>query len=127
MPRFPEITDALLADLDQELGGCDFSAAPQRDFLGCATSRDVQAAPGSGKTTLLVAKLDLLARAWGSRRQGICVISHTNAAREEVERLLSDHPSGAALLAYPHFVGTVTAFSRTSFLPCRTCGGWGGL
>jgi len=40
----------------------------------------------------------------------VCVISHTNAAREEIEKLLSAHPSAGAFLNYPHFVGTVTKF-----------------
>lgn len=61
------------------------------------------------KTTLLAAKLALLSRTWKSRARGVCVISHTNAAREEIEKLLAAHPSAGAFLGYPHFVGTVTA------------------
>jgi hypothetical protein len=47
-------------------------------------SCDYEACPGSGKTTLLVAKLAILAMRWSHRQQGICVLSHTNAARDEI-------------------------------------------
>ncbi|MNW90747.1 DNA-dependent helicase II [compost metagenome] len=37
-------------------------------------------------------------------------MSHTNAARTEVEDLIACHPTAARLMAYPHFMGTVTTF-----------------
>jgi DNA helicase II / ATP-dependent DNA helicase PcrA len=104
------ITPELLSELSAELGGCDFTDASHSDFLANTGHCDVQAAPGNGKTTLLVAKLALLSRTWTSHHKGICVISHTNAARTEVEYLISKHPTAARLMAYPHFIGTVTAF-----------------
>ena len=104
------LTPELLAELGEELGGCDFTDPSQTDFLAKAEACDVQAAPGNGKTTLLAAKLALLSRNWKTRRRGVCVISHTNAARTEVEDLIARHPSAARLMAYPHFTGTVTAF-----------------
>lgn len=104
------LTPELLAELGDELGGCDFTDPSQTDFLAKATPCDVQAAPGNGKTTLLAAKLALLSRNWLTRRRGVCVISHTNAARTEVEDLIARHPTAARLMAYPHFTGTVTAF-----------------
>lgn len=106
----PPLTDAVLQALGEELGGCDFSDENQRAFLSRTDACDVQAAPGNGKTTLLVAKLALLSRSWTDRGRGVCVVSHTNAAREEVQRRLGAHPSACAFLAYPHFIGTVTAF-----------------
>jgi len=108
--QIPDPTPELLAKLGRELGGCDFSDANQIEFLSSTVSCDVQAVPGNGKTTLLAAKLALLSKNWKSRMQGVCVISHTNAAREEIEKLLSAHPSAGAFLNYPHFVGTVTKF-----------------
>ncbi|MER9216167.1 UvrD-helicase domain-containing protein [Mesorhizobium sp. M0663] len=105
-PVTPELLDAL----GIELGGCDFSHEAQKSFLENKGPCDIQAAPGNGKTTLLAAKLALLSRTWTSRRQGICVISHTNAARTEVEDLLAKHPLAVRFMAYPHFTGTVTAF-----------------
>ena len=71
---------------------------------------DVEACPGSGKTTLLVAKLAILARHWKSRDQGICVVSHTNAARREIEKKLGTASEGQRLLSYPHYVGTIHGF-----------------
>lgn len=104
------LTRELLSELGDELGGCDFNDPSQTDFLAKATSCNVQAAPGNGKTTLLAAKLALLSRNWLTGRRGVCVISHTNAARTEVEDLIARHPTAARLTAYPHFTGTVTAF-----------------
>jgi DNA helicase II / ATP-dependent DNA helicase PcrA len=104
------LTPELLAELGAELGGCDFTDPSQADFLAKSTACDVQAAPGNGKTTLLAAKLALLSRNWSTRRRGVCVISHTNAARTEVEDLIARHPTAARLTSYPHFTGTVTAF-----------------
>lgn len=71
---------------------------------------DFEACPGSGKTTLLVAKLAVLAMRWPHRQQGICVLSHTNAARNEISTKLSNSAAGIALTRYPHFVGTIHSF-----------------
>lgn len=73
-------------------------------------SIDVAACPGSGKTTLLVAKLAILARGWTDRRRGICVLSHTNAARDVIEERLGSTAVGQALLSYPHYIGTIHGF-----------------
>lgn len=71
---------------------------------------DFEACPGSGKTTLLVAKLAVLAMRWPHRQQGICVMSHTNAARNEINAKLRNTAAGIALTRYPHFVGTIHSF-----------------
>ncbi|XNJ89316.1 UvrD-helicase domain-containing protein [Vibrio cyclitrophicus] len=71
---------------------------------------DVEACPGSGKTTVLVAKLALLARYWNSKTQGICVLSMTNAAREEIQERLGGTAEGQKLLSRPHFIGTIHSF-----------------
>jgi len=73
-------------------------------------SLDIEACPGSGKTTLLVAKLAILASRWKSRQQGVCVLSHTNAARSEIGDRLSSTSAGHLLLRHPHFVGTIHSF-----------------
>ena len=125
MIPIPLLTSELLQELGKELSGCDFSEEYQRSFLSATESRDVQAVPGNGKTTLLVAKLVLLSRSWTSRIQGVCVISHTNAARNEVEKKLFNHPAASAFLSYPHFIGTVTAFiDRFIALPYLRGLGW---
>lgn len=78
--------------------------------IKCLESKDVQAFPGSGKTTALVAKLAILAKKWLASFQGICVLSHTNVAREEIEKRLGATEVGRKILSYPHFVGTFQAF-----------------
>lgn len=101
---------------------CDVMGLPLNAFnpIGVDDSRrnaiknfetmDFEACPGSGKTTLLVAKLAIMANKWRSRRQGICVLSHTNAARSEIGTRLGSSSAGSALLQYPHFVGTIHSF-----------------
>ncbi len=83
---------------------------PRREVLKDMTSIEVSACPGSGKTTLLVAKLAILANKWKYRTKGICVLSHTNAARDEIETRLGHSAVGRHLLAYPHFIGTIHGF-----------------
>ena len=83
---------------------------PRNAVLLSNETLDIEACPGSGKTTLLVAKLAIQARKWKSRRSGICVLSHTNAARREIERCLGQTAEGTKLLSYPHFVGTIHGF-----------------
>jgi DNA helicase II / ATP-dependent DNA helicase PcrA len=85
-------------------------ADPRCMVLQSRKTVDVDACPGSGKTTLLVAKLAILANTWADRRRGICVLSHTNAARDEIEKHLGTSAAGRALLSFPHFVGTIHAF-----------------
>lgn len=81
-------------------------------ILESMRSIDVQACPGSGKTTLIAAKLMLLAKKWPLSGQGICVLSHTNVAKDEIiERLKqSKTPEAQRLLSYPHFIGTIQEF-----------------
>jgi hypothetical protein len=83
---------------------------PRLPVLKSAETLDVEACPGSGKTMLLVAKLAILARHWTDRQQGVCVLSHTNAARRQIERRLGNTAEGQRLLSYPHFIGTIHGF-----------------
>jgi DNA helicase-2/ATP-dependent DNA helicase PcrA len=71
---------------------------------------DVQACPGSGKTTLVGLKLLCLARKWSASRRGICVLTHTNVAKDEILKCLALHPAGHKLRSYPHFIGTIQEF-----------------
>lgn len=104
------ITDA---DVDWviELMGLEALDEPRRNFLRSMDTVDLAACPGSGKTTLVVAKLAILARHWKSRMQGICVLSHTNAAREEIEKRLSGTEVGQRLLRFPHYIDTIHGFT----------------
>jgi DNA helicase II / ATP-dependent DNA helicase PcrA len=83
---------------------------PRQKILKFMNNVDVAACPGSGKTTLLVAKLAILAEHWQHRTRGICALSHTNVARSEIEKRLSNTTAGRRLLSYPHYIGTIHAF-----------------
>ncbi|VXC80453.1 DNA helicase [Pseudomonas sp. 9AZ] len=84
--------------------------APRIEFLRSRETLDVAACPGSGKTTMVVAKLAILARKWTSRTRGICVLSHTNVARHEIEHRLGNTEVGRRLLNYPHYIDTIHGF-----------------
>jgi len=105
----PEITDADIDEVCALMGLVDFDA-PRREFLKRRTTVDVSACPGSGKTTLIVAKLAILARKWPHRTRGICVLSHTNVARKQIEHRLGRTVVGQSLLSYPHFIDTIHGF-----------------
>lgn len=94
------------------------------NILKNMSGTDVHACPGSGKTTLLVAKLAILARKWNEEGRGICVLSHTNVAREEIQERLGTSDIGKKLLSYPHFIGTFQSFIDTfiSIPILRSCG-----
>ncbi len=109
MPQSIVISDQ---DVDSvaEAMGWQFHDAARREALVCTGCRDIQACPGSGKTTLVVAKLMILAEQWKWPDRGVCVLSHTNVAREEVEKRVAQHAAGHRLLRYPHFIGTIQRF-----------------
>lgn len=88
----------------------DHGRDPRAPVLKCMEPIDVAACPGSGKTTLLVAKLAILAENWPYRTRGICVLSHTNAARKQIEERLGNTTGARGLLTYPHYVGTIHGF-----------------
>lgn len=73
---------------------------------------DIQACPGSGKTTLIAAKLMILAKKWNVKNQGICVLTHTNVACDEIRSRLQADQYGYQLLSYPHFIGTIQEFAN---------------
>jgi DNA helicase-2/ATP-dependent DNA helicase PcrA len=106
----PLITPDDLAELQFLTPDLDFTDSERQAVLLAAGSGDVNAAPGSGKTSVLAAKLLLLANKWPHETRGICVLSHTNVAREEIQRRLGATAVGARLLAYPHFIGTIHGF-----------------
>lgn len=104
-----------LADLTTLTKDLKFDDAERRSALLENGSRDFNAVPGSGKTSLLAAKLLLLAKKWPHARRGICVLSHTNVARDEIAQRLAGSAEGAQLLSHPHFVGTIHAFVNQFF------------
>ena len=84
----------------------------RKAILKSLNSIDVQACPGSGKTTLIASKLIILSKKWKHRHQGLCVLSHTNVAKEEIIGRLTKSRCKEAnrLLSYPHFIGTIQEF-----------------
>lgn len=106
----PQLNTDDLEQLKRVFPDLNFDDAQRQAVLLTAATVDINAAPGSGKTSILAAKLYLLARRWTHARRGVCVISHTNVAREEIQRRLMMTPEGSRLLAYPHFVGTIHGF-----------------
>lgn len=106
----PAITPDDLAELKSLAPGLDFTDAERQAVLLATGTCDINAAPGSGKTTVLAAKLLLHARKWPYDQRGICVLSHTTVARDEIQKRLAATPDGARLLAYPHFIGTIHSF-----------------
>lgn len=80
-----------------------------RNVIRCWHSADVTACPGSGKTTVLLAKLKLLVdRMPLENGAGICVLSHTNVAVDEIRNQLSGYSE--KLLSYPNYIGTIQSF-----------------
>ena len=108
-----EITDEDISWVEEMMGGKIHFDSARVNVLKNMDSVDIQAFPGSGKTTILVAKLAILAKKWPSSNSGICVLSHTNVAREEIEERLGNTDIGRKLLSYPHFIGTVHSFFDT--------------
>jgi DNA helicase-2/ATP-dependent DNA helicase PcrA len=99
-----------LLDLSDDAFYGSNGSDPRQKVLKSMETIDVAACPGSGKTTLLVAKLAMLAEKWRYHTRGICVLSHTNVARREIEIYLGNTTAGRRLLSYPHFIGTIHSF-----------------
>ena len=103
------ITDSDIDEVESLLGNVKFDET-RRNIIKNLERIDVQACPGSGKTTVLVAKLAILAKKWNTNTFGICVLSHTNVARQEIEKRLGQTDVGQKLLSYPHYIGTIHGF-----------------
>ncbi|WP_343682858.1 UvrD-helicase domain-containing protein [Acinetobacter baylyi] len=81
----------------------------RRKFICNLSTIDLQAVPGSGKTTALLAKLLILeTKLPFSDGSGILVLSHTNAAVDEIKEKI--HQYCPKLFRYPHFIGTIQSF-----------------
>lgn len=105
-----EITDEEIETIEKLLlqPGKHF-ADDAKDVIRFWGSTDVAACPGSGKTTVLLAKLKLLADRMPLKDgSGICVLSHTNVAVDEIKNRLSSNAD--KLLSYPNYIGTIQSF-----------------
>jgi DNA helicase-2/ATP-dependent DNA helicase PcrA len=88
--------------------GCVFDQE-RRNFIADFSTLDLQAVPGSGKTTAILAKLLILEKHLPlNDGAGILIISHTNAAIDEIRARLKHHCP--KLLNYPNYLGTIQGF-----------------
>lgn len=88
--------------------GCSFNDEA-KTVIECFKNREILACPGSGKTTVLLAKIKLLSdRMPFKEGKGICVLSHTNVAVNEIKNKLDK--DAYKILEYPNFVGTIQSF-----------------
>ncbi|WNI33397.1 UvrD-helicase domain-containing protein [Streptomyces sp. ITFR-6] len=109
--------------LAQQLG-LELPHQEQWDFIQSAESLDLQAAPGSGKTSLIGLKLALLSQGWTSPTRGICVLSHTNTAKDEITNRLTASPPHRrdAACCSTRTSSARSRPSRTPSWPCQPCG-----
>lgn len=81
----------------------------RRNFIKDLTTLDLQAVPGSGKTTALLAKLLILEKYMPfNGGAGILVVSHTNAAVDEIHSRIGKY--APKLFRYPNYIGTIQSF-----------------
>ena len=108
-----EITDKDIEDTEKILLPKNFTFDKERrDFIKDLSTLDLQAVPGSGKTTALLSKLIILEHKLPfDDNSGILVISHTNAAVDEIKNKIG--LSAPKLFEYPNFIGTVQSFVDT--------------
>lgn len=91
------------------LGKNNVFNSERRAFIQNLETIDLQAVPGSGKTTALLAKLLILERYLPFEDgSGVLVISHTNAAIDEIKDRIQKHCP--KLFSYPNYTGTIQGF-----------------
>ncbi|WP_293924038.1 UvrD-helicase domain-containing protein [Sphingobacterium sp. UBA6320] len=110
MPQEIEITDDQVRLAEKYLLPHGKSFDGERvAFIKDLSTHDLHAVPGSGKTTALLAKLIALEQHLPfSDRSGVLVISHTNAAVDEIKNKIGH--ICPRLFAYPNFIGTIQGF-----------------
>lgn len=82
----------------------------QREFIELNESKTIVAGPGAGKTTALAAKIALLLKNLRTinSKDGVCIITHTNVAVNEINNVLIQ--AGIGTIDHPHFIGTIHEF-----------------
>lgn len=82
----------------------------QREFIELNESKTIVAGPGAGKTTALAAKIALFLKNLDSinSMDGVCIITHTNVAVNEINIVLIK--AGIGSIDHPHFIGTIHEF-----------------
>lgn len=101
------------------INGSRFDGEERIPFIKNLNTCDLLAVPGSGKTTALLAKLFCISKHLPfSDGSGILVLSHTNAAVDEIEKNLKN--ICPILFGYPNFIGTIQSFVN-KFLANHAC------
>lgn len=78
----------------------------------------VRACPGSGKTYCVSARFARLILDWRKEYEGIAVVSFTNVAWQEIEKIYSEIFQVGDRISFPHFLGTIDSFiNKYIFLP----------
>lgn len=110
MPQEIKVTDADILYAESVLLPHGHCFDPERiAFISNFETIDLQAVPGSGKTTALIAKLLILDRYLPFEDgSGVLVISHTNAAINEIKSIINKYCKN--LMNYPNFIGTIQSF-----------------
>lgn len=87
----------------------DDKTSERRKIINCWNNANIIACPGSGKTTVLLVKLLLLSQRMPFEDgSGICVLTHTNVAIDEIKNRLGNKAD--ILFKYPNFFGTIQSF-----------------
>lgn len=87
----------------------------QKNIIRSNDNINIIAAPGSGKTTVLIAKIALVLEKFNAddSKPGLCVLTHTNVAVDEIKNRLK--LAGVGNIEYPHFIGTIHDFFNHFF------------
>ncbi|MEK3855737.1 UvrD-helicase domain-containing protein [Cytobacillus sp. FSL H8-0458] len=82
----------------------------QKEFIELFETKTIIAGPGTGKTTSLAAKIALMLIDLNrnNKNEGICIITHTNVAVNEINNALQK--AGVGKIKHPHFIGTIHEF-----------------
>ncbi|MCO4649642.1 ATP-dependent DNA helicase Rep [Streptococcus infantarius subsp. infantarius] len=104
----------LLFEIEKNLlpKGCHFTGE-QKNVIFEDNNMDVVAGPGAGKTTVLTARIKILLNQMKETGKGICVLTHTNVAVDEIKSSLKK--LGVPEVRSPHFIGTIQEFFNTFF------------
>lgn len=93
------------------LGDNKFDINEKIPIIKCMDkSINVMACPGSGKTTTLLGKIIALLNHMPLQDgKGVCIITHTNVAINEIKNKLGSKSD--ILFQYPNFIGTIQSFT----------------
>ncbi|MGI2136089.1 UvrD-helicase domain-containing protein [Shewanella baltica] len=96
-------------ELDLPENSFEDKTSERRKIIDCWNNANIIACPGSGKTTVLLVKLLLISKRMPfDDGSGICVLTHTNVAIDEIKNRLGNKADN--LFKYPNFFGTIQSF-----------------